>query len=112
MSLRARHAAASVFEHLPPLPARPLAEPPPGSGLAPVMGDPGFPFIGHSLTVMGDPLAVSRRGYERFGTVSWANVIGITIVSVYGPDGIETVLSNRDKAFSSEIGWNEFIGAA
>ena len=110
MSLRARHAAASVFEHLPPLPARPLAEPPPGSGLAPVMGDPGFPFIGHSLTVMGDPLAVSRRGYERFGTVSWANVIGITIVSVYGPDGIETVLSNRDKAFSSEIGWNEFIG--
>lgn len=110
MSLRARHAAASVFERMPPLPARALAEPPPGSGLKPVMGDPGLPLLGHSLTVMGDPLAVSRRGFERFGTVSWANIIGITIVSVYGPDGIETVLANRDKAFSSEIGWNEFIG--
>lgn len=110
LSLRARHAAASVFERLPPREARPLADPPPGSGLRPVMGDPGLPLVGHSLTVMGDPLAVSRRGYERFGSVSWSNVIGITVVSVFGPEGIETVLANRDKAFSSELGWNEFIG--
>lgn len=110
MSLRARHAAASVFARLPPREARPLASPPPGSDLKPVMGDPGVPLLGHSLTVMGDPLAASRRGYERFGSVSWSNVIGITVVSVFGPDGIETVLANRDKAFSSELGWNEFIG--
>lgn len=110
ISLRARNAVATVLEQLPERPTKVLAKPPPGSGLQPVMGDPGLPLLGVSLTVMHDGLAAARRGFERFGPISWTNVFGTTIVSAIGPDAIETILTNRDKAFSSELGWNEFIG--
>ncbi|MBJ7331598.1 MAG: cytochrome P450 [Solirubrobacteraceae bacterium] len=111
MSLRARNAAATLlYSVMPEREERPLAEPPPGSGLKPVMGDPGLPFLGHTLGAMADGLEMSRTGYARFGPISWTNVIGLQIVSVIGPDGIETVLANRDKAFSNAEGWEVFIG--
>jgi cytochrome P450 len=94
-----------------PSPApRPLAEPPAGSGLEPVMGEQGPPVIGHTLLSLADPVGLARTTYERFGTVSWGNFLGIDVVSVLGPDGIETVLSNRDQAFSNKEGWEYFIG--
>ena len=38
------------------------------------MGDPGLPVLGSSLPAVADGLKLARRGYERFGAVSWANV--------------------------------------
>ena len=74
------------------------------------MGEPGPPVVGFSLLFLKDNLGYSRRFYERYGTVAWGNSLGTKVVSVLGPDGIETVLTNRDRAFSNADGWGYFIG--
>jgi cytochrome P450 len=109
IALRARGIAASLVDLVPEA-TRPLAAPPAGSGLKPVMGDPGLPVVGHSLGIFDDPLGFARRAHERFGPVSWGRVLGARVVSVLGPDGIEEVLTNRDKAFANKEGWEYFIG--
>ncbi len=108
--LRARGAAASLAARLPKPAARPLADPPPGSGLMPVMGEPGLPVIGNSLGFLRDSLDGARQFYDRYGTVFWSGAFGTQIVLVLGPDAIGTVLANRDKAFSNKRGWDYFIG--
>src|SRR3954447_1358448 len=110
LPFKVRGVAASVLEHVPAGEPRALADPPPGSGLAPVMGEPGPPVVGQSLLWLKDNLGYARRYYERYGTVFWGNSLGTTVVSVLGPDGIETVLTNRDRAFSNAEGWGYFIG--
>jgi cytochrome P450 len=110
LALKARHVATSLVERVPSPGDRPLAEPPAGSGLAPVMGDPGLPIVGHTLGFLEHTLASTRRFHEHFGTVFWANAFGTRLVLVVGPDGIETVLANRDRAFASKDGWEHFIG--
>src|SRR5918996_5510024 len=108
--LRARGVAAGVVSRVPSGSPRPLAIPPASSGLEPVMGEPGPPVVGHTLGAISDPIGLSRTAYERFGTVSWGNVLGTKLVSVRGPDGIETVLANCDRAFANKEGWEYFIG--
>lgn len=94
-----------------PSPTRPLADPPAGSGLKPVMGDQGLPLIGHTLESLVDPLAVTMGRFEKYGPVSWSgSVAGMRTVALVGPDAIEAVWMNRDKAFSSEQGWEPIIG--
>ncbi len=110
LALRTRSAAASVIRRLPNAGARVLAEPPAGSGLLPVMGDPGLPLLGHSLGFLQNALDSARRFHASFGTVHWANAFGTQLVIVVGPEGIGTVLANRDKAFSNKEGWEYFIG--
>jgi cytochrome P450 len=110
LPFKVRGVAATVLEHVPVAGSRPLAEPPPGSGLAPVMGEPGPLLVGQTLLFLKDNLGFSRRFYERYGTVFWGNSLGTRVVSVLGPDGIETVLTNRDQAFSNADGWGYFIG--
>jgi cytochrome P450 len=110
MKLRARGVAATLVEHVPSGAARPLAMPPPGSDLKPVMGDPGAPVVGHTLEFLHDGLRHARTYYERYGTVFWLNALGGQWVNVLGPDGLETVLTNRDRAFSNKLGWDPLIG--
>src|SRR3954451_7690844 len=110
LPFKVRGVAASLLEHVPVAGARPLADPPPGSGLEPVMGEPGPPVVGQTLLFLKDNLGYSRHFYERYGTVFWGNSLGTRVVSVLGPDGIETVLTNRDRAFSNADGWGYFIG--
>ena len=89
---------------------RPLATPPPGSNLKPVMGNYGFPFLGHVLSSLADPLSFARDRYERYGPVSWAGGVGFRVVGLMGPDALETAWVNRDKVFSSTRGWAPVIG--
>lgn len=110
LSLRARGVAASLADHVPTPGARALAEPPPGSGLQPVMGDPGLPVIGHSLGFLQRSLDLTRRCSAEFGPVFWTNAFGTQLVLVASPDAIEKVLANRDRAFASKPGWDYFIG--
>jgi cytochrome P450 len=107
---KVRGVAASLLEHVPSAEARALADPPPGSGLEPVMGEPGPPVVGHTLLFLKDNLGWSRHFYEKYGTIFWGNSLGTKVVSVLGPDGLETVLTNRDRAFSNAEGWAYFIG--
>ncbi|MCZ8377722.1 cytochrome P450 [Mycobacterium sp. CPCC 205372] len=89
---------------------RPLATPPAGSPLAPVMGNYGFPFLGHILSSTTDPLDFARRRYAEYGPVSWAGGVGFRIVTLLGPQALETAWINKDKALSSTRGWQPVIG--
>lgn len=88
--------------------AAPLARPP-NSALRAVPGDAGAPLVGDSFRYLRDQLGWARSRYERYGPVSWCRAFGDTIVSVVGPEASETVLVNRDRAFSQE-GWHHYIG--
>jgi cytochrome P450 len=90
---------------------RALAPIPPGSGLAPVPGDFGWPLLGYTWQLLHDPLGTGRRRYDRYGPVSWLGAFGTRVVALLGPDAAEVALTNRDRAFSSGDGWGFFIGA-
>lgn len=109
LTLRARGVAAQLTD-LYPVTARPLAEPPSGSGLKPVMGDYGPPIVGRSFNTFADSLGSARRRDEQFGPVSWSGILRAKVVSVLGPDGIGEVLTNSDRAFANKEGWEYFIG--
>jgi cytochrome P450 len=111
VKLKARSVAASLVQRVPTGRFRPLALPPPGSELRPVMGDPGLPVVGHTLEFLADGLRHARSYHRRLGTVFWLNALGGRWVQVLGPEGLETVLVNRDRAFSSKLGWDPLIGA-
>jgi len=87
-----------------------LATPPPDSGLKPVIGNYGFPVIGHVMSTLVEPLAFARERYERYGPVSWAGGVGFRVALLLGPEALETVWINKDKAFSSTLGWAPVIG--
>jgi len=111
VKLKARGVAATVIERVPTGPDRPLAVPPAGSGLKPVIGNPGMPVVGHTLEFLNDGLRHARTYHARLGTVFWVNSVGGRWVQVIGPGGLETVLTNRDRAFSNKLGWDPLIGA-
>lgn len=93
-----------------PRPCKPLAEPPAGSGLKPVMGDAGLPLIGNTLEALSDPLASTMRRFEKYGPVSWSGSLNMKVVTLVGPEAVECAWMNRAKAFSSEQGWEPMIG--
>lgn len=99
----------AITERYPAKP-RALATPPAGSDLKPVMGDPGLPYLGHTFGMLADPLAIPMERYEQYGPVSWSGSLGMELVTAIGPEAIEAVWMNRDKAFSSEQGWEPMIG--
>ena len=90
-------------------PVRELASPPKGSGLEPVLGDPGAPIVGHTFELIHFGPDYHTRRQQSFGPVSWVGAFGRQIVVMSGPDAAQAVLTNGDKALSQE-GWDYFIG--
>jgi len=86
-----------------------LADPPSGSGLKPVMGEPGLPGIGKTLSFMRRGPELTLEQYDKFGAVSWTTILGMKVVTVVGPDACQAVLVNKEKKFSQN-GWEWFIG--
>ncbi|HEY1971985.1 MAG TPA: cytochrome P450, partial [Pseudonocardia sp.] len=105
---RMRSAAATLTGHL-QMPSRPLAVSPDPS-LKAVPGDPGLPVVGHALGALYDTLGHGRARYERYGPVFWGEVLGTKIVSVIGPEGMEAIAANRDKAFANQGAYDYLIG--
>jgi cytochrome P450 len=93
----------------PPSSARPLAVPPPDSGLCPVPGDPGPPLVGYTPAFVLDPEPWGRHRYERYGPVSWSGFAGTRVVSALGPELGAEILLDRERSFS-QSGWEHFIG--
>ena len=89
--------------------AKPLAEPPAGSGLKPVIGEHGLPGIGKSLQFIRDPDALAAEMHAKYGDVFWSHSFGVDIVSAIGPDAVQEVLQNKGKVYSQD-GWVYFIG--
>ena len=86
-----------------------LADPPAGSDLEPVMGEPGLPGIGKTLSFMRRGPELTLEQYDKFGPVSWTTILGMKVVTVVGPEACQAVLVNKDKTFSQN-GWEWFIG--
>jgi cytochrome P450 len=74
------------------------------------MGDYGFPFLGHIMSTLVDPLEFARQRYAQYGPVSWAGGVGFRVVALMGPDALESAWINKDKALSSTRGWAPVIG--
>ncbi|MGZ4555342.1 MAG: cytochrome P450 [Mycobacteriaceae bacterium] len=89
-------------------PVRALARPPAGSGLTPVEGDAGLPFVGHTLDYIRFGSDYTRELHKRFGSLCWIGAFGTKMVIVSGPDATQHVLTNKDKAFSQD-GWTYLI---
>jgi cytochrome P450 len=91
-------------------PVRSLAEAPAGSRLATVKGDQGLPLLGHTLDYIRFGSDLGRERYARLGPVSWMGAFGTQVVVVAGPAATQSVLANKDKAFSQD-GWTFLIDA-
>ena len=72
--------------------------------------DVGLPILGHTLSALHGHDYVSRERYDRYGPVSWTSAFGRRSLAVIGPDAAGEVLQNRDRAYSSGLGWDFFIG--
>ena len=80
------------------------------SHLKPIPGDAGLPLIGHTFFSMMDPVKFSMARYKKYGEISWANMFGIKMVSMFGADANQFVFMNRGDIFSNNQGWDYFIG--
>lgn len=89
---------------------RPLAEPPAGSGLRAVPGEPGLPYLGKSLVFLRHGMGFSSTYRDKYGDVFWTNSFGRRAVWVLAPEGAKEVLTTRAKSFS-QAGWRFFINA-
>jgi cytochrome P450 len=87
----------------------PLAQPPPGSGLKPVMGDSGVPILGHIIELFrGGPDYVLHL-YKTQGPVLFADSPILPSIVALGPDATQTIFSNKNKDYSQK-GWHPVIG--
>src|ERR1700754_545283 len=88
---------------------RKLADPPPGSGLMPVMGDRGLPVVGHLIEMMRGGPDYLQFLYETKGPVIFGDSPVLPGVAALGPDAAQVVYSNRNKDYSQQ-GWVPVIG--
>src|SRR5919197_5518030 len=85
-----------------------LAAPPPGSGLRAVPGERGLPWLGHALESLRYGPAFELREFRKLGPVAWVRLFGRPMVHIAGPEAMQLVYVNKDKAFGH--GWDFFIG--
>jgi cytochrome P450 len=86
-----------------------LAEPPPGSGLKPVVGDAGLPIVGHMVEGFRSGPDFALHVYRMLGPVSYSYSTALSSVVALGPDATQAVFSNRNKDYSQK-GWYPVIG--
>ncbi|KAA1421296.1 cytochrome P450 [Nocardioides humilatus] len=87
-----------------------LAEPPAGSGLKPVYGEPGLPGVGKTVEMLRHGFIAARRYSDRHGPVFWTNAFGRKIVWTTSPEAAKEVLTTKSKSIS-QAGWRYFIEA-
>lgn len=86
-----------------------LAEPPPGSGLEPVMGDAGLPIISHMIEFFREGPDYALALYRKHGPIYYLDSPALPAVMALGPDATQAVFSNRNKEFSQRA-WHKLIG--
>jgi cytochrome P450 len=89
---------------------RKLADPPPGSGLKPVMGDRGLPILGHLIEMLRGGPDYLLFLYQTKGPVIFGDSPVLPGVAALGPDAAQVIYSNRNKDYSQQ-GWTPVIGA-
>ncbi|MEO3757101.1 cytochrome P450 [Mycobacterium sp. B14F4] len=90
-------------------PQKPMATPPPGSDLKPVIGDAGLPVLGHMIEMFRGGPDYLLHVYRKYGPLYYADSPALPAVAALGPDAAQAVYSNRNKEFSQQ-GWVPVIG--
>lgn len=102
----------SLVEHMllnTKFPEKELAEPPPGSGLKPVVGDAGLPILGHMIEMLRGGPDYLMFLYKTKGPVVFGDSAVLPGVAALGPDAAQVIYSNRNKDYSQQ-GWVPVIG--
>ena len=71
---------------------------------------PGLPLIGQTYDFLTRPVENGLNIYRKYGPVVRGNTLGVEAVALAGPDALQQVLRNADDTFSSNGGWQLFIG--
>lgn len=71
---------------------------------------PGLPLIGQTYNFLTRPLENGLNIYRKYGPVARGTTLGVEAVALAGPDALQQVLRNADDTFSSNGGWQLFIG--
>ncbi|MGV0636218.1 cytochrome P450 [Mycolicibacillus trivialis] len=87
-----------------------LADPPPGSGLKPVVGDSGLPLVAHMVELFRGGPDYPLHLYRTHGPLFFNSPVILPGVIAVGPDATREVLANRNKDYSQD-GWRQIIGA-
>lgn len=85
---------------------------PPRAGeddLAHLPGSKGMPVLGDTLKFLKDPMGLQRQNYANHGAVYKGKTFMQWNVTMLGPDALEMVLMDRDKNFSSKLGWSHML---
>ena len=90
-------------------PEHKLADPPPDSGLKPVVGDAGLPIIGHIIEMLRGGPDYLMFLYQTKGPVVFGDSPIMPAVAAMGPDATQIIYSNRNKDYSQQ-GWIPVIG--
>jgi cytochrome P450 len=75
-----------------------------------IPGEAGPPVVGTTMAQLKDHIGFSRAMHERHGAVFWSNSFGHPAVTLVGADANELVMMDKDKIFSSELGWEPMMG--
>jgi len=74
-----------------------------------VPGEYGWPLIGMTVRELRQPLAYSRYMLETYGSVYRTFTLLTKKVVVVGPEANEFFLLDREKNFSSKLGWTGYM---
>ncbi len=74
--------------------------------LSHIPGPSAPPLIGHTLAIVKDGYGFHRQAIARYGAVYRYRMFGRWAVALTGPDALEFVLLDRDRMFSSRMGWD------
>jgi cytochrome P450 len=86
-----------------------FAEPPAGSGLKPIVGNSGLPFLGHLIEIFRAGPEFVLETYRKHGPVYYSKTPALNAIAALGPDATQEVLSNKRKDFTT-VAWNDVIG--
>ena len=73
-------------------------------------GDYGLPIVGRTFECVTDPYGFVRKMYQRHGPVCRTYNFSERRVLLLHPDAAEIVLMDRQRNFSSRLGWDRFLG--
>ncbi|NND84984.1 MAG: cytochrome P450, partial [Acidimicrobiia bacterium] len=79
--------------------------------LAHIPGDMGLPVIGKTVPFARDALMLVTSMRARYGPVYKVSLLGQDFVVLSSPDAAKQVFLDRERIFSSELGWESSIGS-
>ena len=86
-----------------------MADPPPGSGLKPVLGDSGLPVVGHLIETFRNGPDFLLEVYRKHGPLHFAKTPALSAIAALGPDATQAVFSNKNKDYCQKA-WHPVIG--